>query len=291
VSAQDLGHASALACAALWAVSTVLFGAAAQSVSARALNLLKCSLAAALLCGTALVLGDVPALSSRDTIALSVSAVLGIVIADTAYFVALKHLGAARGVLFVSLVPVCTSLAAVPMLGEALTARMLLGMALTLTGVVVVVRARSPSSAPSASTLPGIVGGVVYCTAQALANVLTKSADPSLSPLALSAFRLLVGASIIALSLVVTARGRAEVRALKPVLPRGSLATLCGAYFGLLLGTYALRTVTAGIATTLIATTPLFAMVIARVIGKETPLPRMLLGAVVALAGVALLVL
>ncbi len=287
---EHVGHLAALACASMWALSTVLFGAAARTVDPRALNLLKCALAAPLLGVTALLLGDLPAFSARDSAALAVSALFGIVVADTAYFVALKELGAARGVLFVALIPVCTSLLALPVLGEALEPRMVAGMIVTLSGVVVVVRGRARGAGRGRIGV-GVVAGVVYCTAQAAANVLQKGVDPALSPLSLSFFRLSIGAAVIALSLVVTVRGRRDIAALRPVLARGSLGTLAGAYAGLLLGTYAIRTVPTGVATTLIATTPLFALVAARVVDKETPSARTLAGALLALAGVALLML
>lgn len=299
MTTETLGHLAALGCAATWAIATLLYGKAALTVDARALNLWKCALSAALLGITALALDDIPTLSTRDSVALTASAVLGLVFADTAYFVALRELGAARGVLFVSLVPVSTALLAWPTLDEPITLRMLAGMVVTITGVTVVIRsARAAPAAPAAlaaravvgRTWIGVVAGAIYCLTQAGANVLTKGTDPSHSPLALSVTRLAIGALLLGAILGVTSQGRAHVRALRPVLKPTALATLVGTYGGLVMGTYALRTVSAGVATTLGATTPLFALVLARIVTGETPPPLALVGAVMALAGVALLV-
>lgn len=293
MSTATLGHAAALACAAMWAVSTLLFGRVAQSVDVRMLNLLKCAIGALFLGLTSLFLGDLPHLAARDVVVLGASAVLGVIIADVAYFVALRELGAARGVLFVSLVPVSTALLAVPVLGEPLTPRMLAGMALTLTGVTVVVRekarpAASATGRPS-SVRTGVLGGAVYCLAQAAANVLTKSADVSLSPLALSSTRMAMGAVLVGLWLLVSTRGRLPLQGVRASLPSVTLAIFLGTYVGLVLGTWALRTVSAGVATTLVATTPLFALGFALLMG-ERPSLRATGGAVLALCGVALLV-
>lgn len=294
MSTAALGHAAALACAAMWAVSTLLFGRAAQSVDVRMLNLLKCAIGALFLGVTSLYLGDLPHLAARDVVVLGASAVLGVIIADVAYFVALRELGASRGVLFVSLVPVSTALLAVPVLGEPLTPRMLAGMALTLTGVTLVVREKAQPAASSTTGNPsswrtGILGGAVYCLAQAAANVLTKSADVSLSPLALSSTRMAMGAVLVGLWLLVSTRGRLPLQGVRASLPSVTLAIFLGTYVGLVLGTYALRTVSAGVATTLVATTPLFALGFSLFMG-ERPSLRATAGAVLALCGVALLV-
>lgn len=289
MTTETLGHLAALGCAATWAIATLLYGKAAQTVDPRALNLWKCVLSAVLLGVTALVLRDVPQLSTRDSLALAASAVFGLVLADTAYFIALREIGPARGVLFVSLVPVTTALLAVPTLDEPLTLRMVAGMLVTIVGVTIVVRSRVTETKDGRLWV-GVVAGVVYCVTQAGANVLTKGTDPSHSPLALSVTRLTIGALILAVMLGVTARGRANVRALGPVMKPITIATIIGTYGGLVLGTYALRTVSAGVATTLVATTPLFALVLTRVFTGETPPPRALVGAVMALLGVALLV-
>ena len=124
MTTETFGHLAALGCAATWAIATLLYGKAAQTVDARALNLWKCALSLALLGVTALVLDDIPSFSTRDAWALAASAVLGLLLADTAYFIALREIGPARGVLFVSLVPVTTALLAVPTLNEPLTPRM-----------------------------------------------------------------------------------------------------------------------------------------------------------------------
>ena len=93
MTTETFGHLAALGCAATWAIATLLYGKAAQTVDARALNLWKCVLSTVLLGVTALVLGDMPSFSTRDSVALAASAVLGLLLADTAYFIALREIG------------------------------------------------------------------------------------------------------------------------------------------------------------------------------------------------------
>lgn len=300
-SPTDLGHAAALCCAATWAFATVVFGKIAQTVDPRALNFVKSALSAVLLVGTSVALGDIPAVSAHDLTALAVSAFFGLMVADTAYFVALRELGPARGVVFVSLIPVCTALLAMPVLHEPFTLRMAVGMVLTLGGVTLVVRrpttadVDTPAMPASASPAPrharrGVIAGVAYCAAQAAANVLTKATDVCLSPLALSSLRMSMGALLLGLWILMLPGARARfagVRASGRGLASGAFI---GTYVGVLLGTFALRTVSAGVATTLVATTPLFALLFAWIAG-EMPRMRAVVGSVVACAGVAVLVL
>lgn len=289
MSLEALGALSALACAATWAFATIVFGRAAAAVDARVLNLAKCVVASVLLGGTSLLLGDVPQIQTRDLVALAVSAFLGVVVADTAYFVSLRELGAARGVLFVSLIPVCTALLAVPVLGEPLTARMLFGMAVTLGGITLVVLQRGEDRSAGGRLGLGAFWAVVYCVAQAGANVLTKGTDTSLSPLALSTTRMGLGTIFLFLWIVVVTRGRVPLEGVRPRAGAIAVGSFVGTYVGIFLGTFALRTVSAGVATTLVATTPLFALGLGLLWG-ERPTTRSAVGALVALGGVAVLV-
>lgn len=296
---ETAGHLAALACAATWAVATVIFGRATASIDVRLLNLMKVTVSALLLGATVFVVHGLPTITAREGGILVGSALLGIVVADTAYFVVLREIGSARGVLFVSLVPVCTALLASPLLDEALTWKMLVGMALTLVGVSVVVLGSSVNVAgPHGSLVRGVVAGFVYCVAQAGANVMAKSAVATVPPLVTATARMASASFLLAMwlgaSLLLRPRERAALpaqwRAVRAMLVPLGVATFLGTYVGMILGTSALVGAKVGVVTTLTATTPLWALFFARVFLGETPTMRSLGGTVLALVGVALLV-
>ena len=279
-----------LACAATWAVASLMFSRLSQEVHPHALNLAKCALATPLLLLTSLLIGrGWPELSTGATLALLASSALGLAVADTAYISALKRVGT-RAVLLVPLVPVMTTLIAVPALGEPLTLGSIVGMAVTLVGIGIVVRAGSPGVERKAFGVLGVLEGALYAIGQAGANVLVKSAVIEADPLHVTILRLSFGTAIILLLLPFFGGLRllapfARVR----IGGTTAVATLIGTYGGIWLGSIALKSLPAGVATTLAATTPIWALAIARALGEPIT-QRALAGAAMAVVGVGVLV-
>lgn len=112
------------------------------SGSAIALNLFKCSLATALfacvVAAQSAVSGVVPfaAFSPRAVRMLAVSSFIGIVVGDAMWLQALSLIGARACILLGALQPCVAALAGGVFLGQPLHARLLLGTALTSTGLV-----------------------------------------------------------------------------------------------------------------------------------------------------------
>ena len=88
-----LGKTLALACALLWAFAVILFKRAGDSIRPVALNWYKTALTALMLSPFLLIQG-LGGFSRTDLLALTVSGVLGIAVADTLFFIALDRLGA-----------------------------------------------------------------------------------------------------------------------------------------------------------------------------------------------------
>jgi len=297
VSAALGGELAALAGALLWAVASILYRRAGEQIAPRELNLLKGLLGAALLALTAWALRTpFPAAQPWAIWLLLLSGALGIGLGDTAYFQALNDLGARRALLIEVLAPPAAALIAWAALGEALGAAAWAGIALTAAGVAWVVTERSeemPGTSRPAHQVRGIAAGLVAALAQAGGAVLSRAAldGTQVSPLWSAVLRLAAGVAVL---LVWLAAARRPLGGLRPDSGRRRLwatvagAILLGTYLALWLQQVSLQRVPAGIAQTLFATSPLFVLPLAAWSGEHVS-PRAVLGALVALAGVALL--
>ena len=294
-----MGELAALAAAVVWAIASVLFAQLGRTVSGLTMNALKCLLALMLfvptlwwLEGSAWPVG----MGSATIGLLVVSGLVGLSIGDTAYFGSLIRLGPRKALMLTSLTPPITATLGWVFVGEQLGAYAIVGMALTIAGVVWVIRERTPSAdagGDDAIDRIGIALGVLGVICQAAGSALTKVAAPEASALGVSIVRLTAG--VIGLLVVLTVMGRIQNIVVPMRHPRSAAlliaATFLGTYLGIWLMNAGLLGAKIGIAATLNATSPIFVLPIAAVVLGERITPRAVVGAVVAIAGVALLML
>ena len=306
-----IGTVASLTCAATWAVASLIFAAALSrtTASALSLSLVKSIIATPVLLAATFLFGYGLPTAAGHGGALVMTSVLGLVAADAAYLASIKRLGVQRGVLLIPLVPSSTALLAFVVLGESLGVLALLGVVLTLTGLVIAVRQPSPSArtdgrpatgassaagsaVSSAVGVTGVVLATVYVLTQAASNVLLKQVLDDAVAVHVAVLRLLVALPIMAVMALLWGGGAAGIMP----LVRGQLgrlivvAALVGTAFGIWLGSVGTQRLPVGIATTLAATTPVFTMLIARFRGDAVT-ARAVVGAVVAVCGVGLLAL
>lgn len=316
-----MGEIASLSAAAAWASASLMFERLGKTVSALALNWLKCVIALVLLVISLWLLqGQVwpEQLGVAETTALAVSGLVGLTLGDTAFFHALNRIGPRRTLLLTTLSPPTTALLAVPVVGEPLNWSMILGIALTMAGVIWVILERHPAdvddgeqigeagedgavadvSQPQKSGVPsrvkwGVFFGLVYALCQATGNVLTKWGGGEITALEISVVRLAFG--VMGLTLVLGA-SRRLLEAWEPMRHGRTamlvvVATFVGTFLGIWLMNAGLRYTYTGIASTLVSTSPIFVLPLAYFINNEQLSLRSVLGAVIAVAGVAVLFL
>lgn len=289
-----IGELSAVLAAILWAFGSLLFGRIGRDgVHPGAMNLGKLVIAGSLLALTALAMtGHVVPLGAPTSalVLLALSGIAGLTIGDTAYFSAIVTIGVPRSILLLSSAPVFAALGGWLWLGERLDVRAIAGMGLVLSGIVLVVIRKE---APGASNARGIVFGVIAALGQAAGSLLSRRAMlVGLDPLAAAVGRILTGGvGLYAIALVT----RDAIPWTRTLLVRRNfirigLASLVGTYCGIWLAqTALLRARSTGVATTLLATSPIFALPIAHFAGAEKMTVRAVLGVLTAIAGIALL--
>jgi drug/metabolite transporter (DMT)-like permease len=325
-----MGELASLASSALWAMASLLYARLGVSIHALALNLLKGLIASVLLLTTIFLLfllGQAPLFwPDRTGLQLLIwSGLLGIAVGDTAYFLALNRLRPRRALLFSALTPPLTTILAALFLQEAFTPAMLGGIALTLAGVIWVVRERQATTAPStthktmeqnaekaentekttdkrfspppsaaekADEMWGIAFAILSSLCQSVGNILTRKGGAALPALSIATIRIMAGLLGLALVVLLVGRLGESLRPLrrpeqaKPLL----LATFFGTFLCIWLSMAGLRYTTfTGIATTLNSTSPIFILPLAAIFLGERISLRAILGACLAVAGIGLL--
>ena len=293
------GELAALGGALLWAVASIIYSHVGRAVSAAEMNLLKNLVAMALMGVTILILRQALPVTPGPAVGLLLlSGVVGIGLGDTAYFETLNAVGPRQALLLETLAPPMAALLALLFLDEALHPGAWLGIVLTVLGVTWVVTERVPKAAAGGAVRPGrlrrgVVFGLLAALGQAGGAVLSRAAflQADVSPLWSAWLRLAAGAAVLGPWLAVT-RGRVGGWLRQPgagaVGGRLLAAIVLGTYLAMWLQQASLKLTMAGVSQTLFATSPLFVLPFAAWQGERVSL-RAVLGAAVALAGVALL--
>ncbi|NET52997.1 MAG: DMT family transporter, partial [Merismopedia sp. SIO2A8] len=226
---------------------------------------------------------------------LLISGVVGIALGDTAYFKALNYLGARRALLMETLAPIFAAILALIFLQEKLTIGAWCAILLTIVGVAWTIAERVPgSSLEQGLLIRGIGFGVLAAMAQASGIVFSRAAlaDTTISPLWAALLRLSAGVLMLLL-LAILLRWNISL-GVKGLFSGRALGAVCfaaffGTYLAIWLQQTALKFTAAGIAQTLMTTSPLFVLPIVAFMG-EVVTTRAILGVLVAITGVALLV-
>lgn len=259
----------------------------------------------------------------RAIVYLIISGGIGIGLGDTAYFSAINTLGARRALLLETLAPPMTAIMAWVFLSEQLSAVSVIGICLTLTGIAWVISERVPGT-QSVKWGTGLKAALLAVFCQAAGAVLSRAAlvNAAVDPLWSSLFRLLAGLAFMGLlgalqpyrlGEYLPANGQAEASVKPAVHPNAqpdswqirwhqslsalkrpallgavAIAAFFATYLGIWLQQIALKYTSAGIAQSLLATSPLFVLPMAAALGDRISL-RATLGAAVALGGVWIL--
>jgi drug/metabolite transporter (DMT)-like permease len=279
-------------------MSSSSFEAAGKRVGSIAVNLIRLALAfmmVATLTGITRGLLLPTDATAHAWFWLVLSGLVGFTLGDMFLFEALVLVGARVSMLIMSLVPPMTALIGWGILGEHLSPLEILGMSLTVAGVAWVVLERRRDAAGQLVHVPvlGILLALGGAAGQATGLVLSKFGMGDYDTFAAVHIRIIAGITGLAALYAVAGWWPRTVRALRdrPAMARATLGALFGPVLGVSLSLAAVKYTQAGVAATLMALVPVFIIVPAVLIRKEAITLRAVSGAVVAVAGSALLFL
>ncbi|WP_462280977.1 DMT family transporter [Salinivirga cyanobacteriivorans] len=295
------GEIAGIGTAVCWTATSMFFEAAGKRIGSLSVNLIRLFMAFFLL-GTVtwITRGYFLPLDATtyNLTWLALSGLIGFTIGDLLLFQAFVVVGARISMLIMALAPPVAAIAGWIILGEAMTTKGLLGMMITLTGIMMVVlnrpakeqNGKKPKLRDWFENPLGLLLAFGGAAGQAVGLVLSKKGMENYDVIASTHIRVMAGAIGFMIVFTFMRRWRRVFSALKD--KKGMLFTSGGAFFGPFLGVtlslVAVKFTSAGIAQTLTSLVPVIIILPSVFIFKERVTPREVLGAFVAVAGVAM---
>ena len=283
-----LGEACALAAALTWSLSVVLFKQS-EKISPQGLNLFKNVVAVGLLLATMPIVGVAFDLSRPrdDWYALLISGVLGIAIADTLVFMALRRLGAGLlAVVDCVYAPVIVTLSVLA-LAEPVTAALIVGGIAVVGGVLLATSDKLRDEDQRQDLAAGVAFGIAGIVAMAIGVVVAKPVLERGHLVEVTTVRLIAGVAgqLIWIAFVPSQRDAFKAfvpdRAWRTLVP----ASVLSSYVAMLLWLGGFKWALASVASVLNQLSSVFTIVLARLILGEKITPRRAVGAAFAVVG------
>lgn len=299
------GELAALLTAVFWTITALAFESASKKAGSLSVNLLRLMMAFVFLSLYGLLTtGSLFPLNatSHNWIWLSVSGLIGFVLGDLFLFQSYVVIGARISMLVMALAPPIAAVTGWLMLGETMTALGLIGMVVTLSGISLAILGRKaadenePISLKPRSRfglkypLKGLLLAFGGAAGQGIGLVFSKYGMGDYDAFASSQIRVLTG--VIGFMVVITVYGRwKRVKAAVQNLPAMKSLSV-GAFFGPFLGVsfslLAVKYTSTGIASTIMAITPVMIIAPAALLFHEKVSLREVIGAILAVIGVVM---
>ena len=295
------GEIAALLTAVFWTVTSMSFESAGKKVGSLSVNLIRLVLAF-------FVYGVVNYFrrgmflpldaGTERWMWLALSGLIGFVIGDLLLFQAYVVIGARISMLIMALTPPITAFVGWIMLGEVLSPMNWVGMVVTLAGISIVILKREKKEIDSDKrrkittnySLPGMLLAFGGAVGQGVGLVISKKGMGDYDAFAASHIRVIVGMIGFAIVLLVAKRYGKLWKALhhKSAMKRIALGSLFGPFLGVSFSLLAIQHTQAGIAATIMSIVPVLIIVPAILIFHEKVNWKEIIGAVIAVGGVAL---
>ncbi len=301
---SHFGEFAALMTAVFWTVTSMSFEAAGKRIGSLSVNVIRLFLALMIysvyLYFTRGMFFSIDA-SWHAWIWLSLSGIIGFTIGDLLLFQAFVVVGARISMLMMSLVPPITALIGWMILGETLSLQSISGMMLTISGIILVVMKREAPQLNSSGKnkikfsypLVGILLAFGGAVGQSVGLVLSKYGMQDYDAFAASQIRVFAGLIGFILLFFFMKRWNRVWKGIRD--KKGMLFTGIGSVFGPFLGVsfslLAVQNTSTGIAATIMSIVPVLIIPAAVLVFKEKVNLKEVLGAMLAVGGVALLFL
>lgn len=301
---SHFGEFAALMTAVFWTVTSMSFEVAGKRIGSLTVNIIRLFMALTIysvyLHFTRGMAFSIDA-SYHALIWLSISGIIGFTIGDLLLFQAFVVVGARISMLMMSLVPPITALIGWLILGETMSLQGISGMILTMSGIILVVMKREAPQLNSKGKnkikfsypVVGILLAFGGAVGQAVGLVLSKYGMQDYNAFAASQIRVFAGLIGFIILFFFMRRWNRVWKGIRN--KKGMLFTGIGSVFGPFLGVsfslLAVQNTSTGIAATIMSIVPVLIIPAAVLVFKEKINLKEVLGAMLAVGGVALLFL
>ncbi len=289
------GELSALLTSLLWSGSSIAFASASERIGSLQLNLNRMALASVFLIVTIFIMGFDFNLSQTQSLNLIISGLIGLVIGDSFLFKSYQLVGARISMLLMALSPGMSTILAYLFLEERITMLGIIGIFITIAGIILVVLERNSNSKYNIKGI-GLLYGTLAALGQSVGLIYAKLAfeEGHINGLTATFIRVFSSVIIFLPVLVMLKKFKNPFRLYasdKPALRATIMGTILGPFLGITFSLIAVENTKVGIAATLMSTTPILMLPMVKYISKEKLTWRAITGAVIAVIGVALIFL
>jgi drug/metabolite transporter (DMT)-like permease len=293
-----LGELAALATSLSFSFGSSVFTAAGRRLGSLVVNRIRLIFAAIFLSLTHwAILGTLAPFdaSPERWFWFSLSGFVGLVLGDIFLFQSFVLVGPRIAMLMMSLAPIFAALQAWAFLGEALESGQILGIFLTVAGILWVVMDGKGKNRNTRDYKRGIIFGLSAAIGQASGLVIAKKGfGGEFSPISANLIRMLSAMVILWVITFFQGHIKSTLKTLR-TNKKGTLFAFAGAFFGPFMGVtlslFAIQRVEVGVASTLTSLPPVFLLPISYFVFKEKFGWGSIAGTLLAMGGVALLFL
>ena len=291
LSLPALGAACALASAFTWAVTSLLVRTVSPPLSSVTVSAVRSLLGGGLLLTWVLATGGfgrLTAIGHTTFLLLAVSIVVAIALGDVMFFESARFLGLARAMTVSMVYPLMSAGFAAVFLGEPLSARVGAGSVVTLTGLVLIVRARNGERVREERLGLGLAAAFTAAAAWAASLLVLKPALGALDPITTQAVRLPLASLVLFATPWGWGAPRQILAADRATVRRVALLGVITAMSSVLFVT-SVKLADVAVAAVLSSTAPLFALPLGLIFLGERVTRSALAGTALAVTGVALI--
>ena len=271
-----IGEIAALLTAMCWVGSSVSFEYAGKKVGTLVLNLMRLvvSLVIITIINFFITSGFQNIALSTDTIGiLMLSGLIGFVLGDIFLFQAYIEIGARISQLIMALSPPLAAILGYFLLGETLGGIEVIGMMVTMLGIIIVITGREGGSKKLVirHSSKGILYAFIGAFGQALGLILSKIGVRDLNPFVATEIRIIAGIFGFILIISYTKNWTKFFKTFKwkSVMTGITIGSLFGPVVGVSLSLTAVKYTSTGIASTLMALTPILIIPVSVIFLKE----------------------
>jgi drug/metabolite transporter (DMT)-like permease len=292
-----LGEIAGLLTAVCWSGSSLVFSTATRRLGTVLVNISRLVLALVYL-GVLIGLLGIPFSVTRSQIVyFGISGVIGLAFGDTFLFRAYGHIGPRLSMLVMSVAPAISAVCAWFILGEELSLPGIAGIIVTVAGVALVVYEPRPGDRFTGRDLAvGVFSAGIAAASQGVGLTFAKLAflEGPVDGFVAATVRIAASLGVLLPVMLVFRRVPDPIRAFRNDL-KGfwltAVGSVLGPFIGITLSLIAVAHTKVGIAATLLATVPIIMLPMVYFFYRERVSMRSVVGACIAVAGVAVLFL
>lgn len=284
---SHIGEIASLLTAVCWTLSAIFFEKAGRRTGSLTVNIIRIFLGVIFLGITTLFTRGMffpMDASAYNWIWLGLSGIVGFFLGDLFLFKSYTLIGSRTSQLMMSLAPMITAVIGWFFLQEILSLKSIAGIVVSVAGIMIAVAGRKLKlNIPLRGFLYALGGAL----GQAVGLILSKKGMGDYDPVASTQIRAIFGFFAFALLVTFAGRWRRVFMTLgdKTGMKAITIGTIFGPFIGVSLSLYAVQHTKTGIASALMALTPIFIIIPTAIMFKEKITARQVIGALISIGG------